>query len=53
MEEMQRLRPYNASMGLMLESTSGRLREKGMPHQYCPDKDPAVRIRMHERSLNV
>ena len=29
-EEMARLRPYNASMGLMLESTSPRLRGKGM-----------------------
>jgi FO synthase len=37
-------------MGLMLESTSPRLREKGMAHYYCPDKDPAVRIRMHEEA---
>jgi FO synthase len=37
-------------MGLMLESTSERLREKGMAHYYCPDKDPAVRIRMHEQA---
>jgi len=49
-EEMTRLRPLNASMGLMLESTSQRLRGKGMPHQYAPDKDPAVRIRMHEEA---
>ena len=46
-EEMSALRPWNASMGLMLESTSERLRQKGMVHYYCPDKDPAVRIRMH------
>jgi FO synthase len=49
-EEMEALRPWNASMGLMLESTSERLRRKGMAHYYCPDKDPAVRIRMHEEA---
>ncbi len=46
-DEMERLRPWNASMGLMLETTSQRLRGKGMPHQYAPDKDPEVRLRMH------
>jgi 7,8-didemethyl-8-hydroxy-5-deazariboflavin synthase CofG subunit len=49
-EELEALRPWNASMGLMLESTSPRLRDKGMPHQHCPDKDPQVRIRMHEHA---
>ena len=49
-EEMLALRPSNASLGLMLESTSARLREKGGAHYYCPDKDPAVRIRMHEEA---
>jgi len=49
-EEMQALRPWNASMGLMLESTSQRLREKGGAHYYCPDKDPAVRLRMHDEA---
>ncbi|MEE2674883.1 MAG: 7,8-didemethyl-8-hydroxy-5-deazariboflavin synthase CofG [Myxococcota bacterium] len=49
-EELAALRPWNASMGLMLESTSSRLRDKGMPHQYCPDKDPQLRIRMHEHA---
>lgn len=47
-EEMQRLRPVNASMGLMLETTSTRLRQKGGPHFHAPDKEPATRIRMHE-----
>ncbi len=47
-EELVRLRPVNASMGLMLETTSRRLREKGGPHFHAPDKEPAVRIRMHE-----
>lgn len=49
-EEMMRLRPYNASMGLMLETTSRRLREKGMPHFHAPDKEPATRIKMHEEA---
>jgi FO synthase len=49
-EEMSLLRPWNASMGLMLESTSPRLRRKGGAHYYCPDKEPAVRIRMHEEA---
>jgi len=49
-EEMQALRESNASMGLMLESTSKKLRDRGSAHYYCPDKDPAVRIRMHEEA---
>jgi len=49
-EEMAALRPWNASMGLMLESTSPRLREKGGAHYYCPDKDPEVRLRMHDEA---
>jgi len=48
--EMSELRPWNASMGLMLESTSVRLRERGMAHYYSPDKEPAVRVRMHEQA---
>jgi FO synthase len=49
-EEMAELRRFNASMGLMLESTSKRLRDKGMAHYYCPDKDPVLRLRMHEEA---
>jgi FO synthase len=45
-DEMRALRPRNASMGLMLESTSERLLERGGAHYRCPDKDPRVRIRM-------
>ena len=47
-DEMTALRPWNASMGLMMETTSQRLRGRGMAHFHAPDKDPAVRIRMHE-----
>jgi FO synthase len=49
-EEMTRLRRWNASLGLMLESTSERLRQRGQAHYYAPDKDPARRIRMHEEA---
>jgi FO synthase len=49
-DEMRALKRSNASLGLMLESTSPRLRDKGMAHYYCPDKDPAVRLRMHEEA---
>ncbi|MDP6978191.1 MAG: 7,8-didemethyl-8-hydroxy-5-deazariboflavin synthase CofG, partial [Myxococcota bacterium] len=46
-DEMARLRATNASLGLMLESTSQRLRQKGGPHFHAPDKEPARRLRMH------
>ena len=49
-EQMARLRPWNASMGLMLETTSQRLRGRDMAHQHAPDKDPEVRLRMHEEA---
>ena len=43
-DEMLRLREVSASMGLMLESTSERLCEKGGPHFGSPDKHPAARL---------
>lgn len=45
-DEMQRLRPVNVSLGLMLESVSQRLRQRGEAHFNAPDKDPALRLRM-------
>jgi 7,8-didemethyl-8-hydroxy-5-deazariboflavin synthase CofG subunit len=45
-EEMRRLQPVNASLGLMLENVSPRLRLKGMAHFSAPDKEPSVRLRM-------
>jgi len=48
--EMERLRPVNVSMGLMLENVSPRLREPGMAHAGAPDKEPALRIRMLEEA---
>lgn len=43
-QEIALLRPVSASMGIMLESASPRLCEKGMPHYGSPDKDPARRL---------
>lgn len=43
-EEIASLRQVSASMGIMLESASPRLCEKGMPHYGSPDKDPARRL---------
>ncbi|KXU33842.1 2-phospho-L-lactate guanylyltransferase [Sphingobium sp. 22B] len=38
------LRPVSASMGLMLETASDRLSQKGGPHHGSPDKQPARRL---------
>ncbi|MCB1700718.1 MAG: 5-amino-6-(D-ribitylamino)uracil--L-tyrosine 4-hydroxyphenyl transferase CofH [Halioglobus sp.] len=46
--EIAGLRTVSASMGIMLESASPRLCEKGMPHYGSPDKDPAVRLQTLE-----
>ena len=43
-EEIIFLRKVSASMGIMLESVSSRLCEKGMPHYGSPDKIPEVRL---------
>jgi len=42
--EMQRLKRVSISQGLMLESSSERLCERGKPHFGSPDKAPAVRL---------
>jgi 7,8-didemethyl-8-hydroxy-5-deazariboflavin synthase CofG subunit len=46
--EMELLRTVNVSLGLMLESSSERLCEPGMPHHKAPDKRPALRLAMIE-----
>ena len=43
-EELARLKTVSPSMGIMLESASERLFEKGMPHYGSPDKIPEVRL---------
>lgn len=45
-DEMAALKPLNASLGLMLESSSPRLRRRGGPHHRAPDKEPALRLAM-------
>ncbi len=42
--EIALLRPLSASMGIMLESSSARLCERGGAHWKCPDKHPDVRL---------
>jgi FO synthase len=43
-DDLLELRRVSASMGLMLETTSARLAERGGPHFGSPDKAPAVRL---------
>ncbi len=43
--EMTGLRAVNASMGIMLENSSNRLKEPGGPHELAPSKWPAVRMK--------
>ena len=42
--DLELLRPVSASMGLMLETCSERLAERGGPHFGSPDKLPAARL---------
>jgi len=42
--ELKQLKNYNASMGLMLESTSMKLLKKGGVHEQSPGKNPENRI---------
>ena len=42
--EMKELAKTNVSMGVMLENSSVRLREEGMPHQDAPSKEPLARL---------
>ena len=47
-EDLARLKQVSASMGLMLETSSERLSQRGGPHMGSPDKVPAVRLRTIE-----
>jgi FO synthase len=42
--DIDRLRAFSVSQGIMLESSSERLRRRGGPHFGSPDKDPAARL---------
>src|SRR5262245_6433208 len=43
-EDLKALRQVSVSQGIMLESASPRLLEKGAAHHGSPDKAPAVRL---------
>jgi FO synthase len=43
-DEIAALRKVSASMGIMLESVSQRLCQKGQVHYGSPDKDPQLRL---------
>src|SRR6266511_3086304 len=43
-DELARLRPVTASQGMMVESLSERLLERGGPHFHCDTKLPARRL---------
>ena len=44
--EMSELKKTNVSIGLMLENSSERLAENGMPHQFAPSKNPQARMQV-------
>ena len=43
-DDLRRLKESNASMGLMLESTSPLLMRRGAAHWRAPDKVPSLRL---------
>lgn len=47
-DEIEKLKPVSASMGMMLETISNRLMQPDMPHYKCPDKTPKARLRTLE-----
>jgi FO synthase len=48
--DLETLRQFNPSMGLMLESTSQRLTLAGMAHDNAPDKPPSLRLKTIEEA---
>lgn len=48
--DLEVLRRFSPSMGLMLESTSDRLLSAGMAHDNAPDKRPALRLKTIEEA---
>lgn len=49
-DEIAMLKPVSGSMGMMLETVSRRLMQKGGAHHACPDKAPIQRLRTLERA---
>ena len=48
--DIETLRPFSPSMGLMLENTSDRFARTGMAHDNAPDKVPELRLRTMEEA---
>jgi 7,8-didemethyl-8-hydroxy-5-deazariboflavin synthase CofG subunit len=48
--DLEALRQFSPSMGLMLESTSDRLLSPGMAHYNAPDKPAALRLKTIEEA---
>jgi 7,8-didemethyl-8-hydroxy-5-deazariboflavin synthase CofG subunit len=48
--DLERLREFNPSLGLMLETTSERLTGRGLAHDNAPDKRPALRLKTIEEA---
>tara|TARA_Y100000996_G_scaffold400222_1_gene370012 strand:- start:2703 stop:3905 length:1203 start_codon:yes stop_codon:yes gene_type:complete len=53
--ELIEIKKYNASVGLMLESTSKLLYQAGGPHEFAPSKRPIARIKTMQNAgeLNI
>ncbi|MDH3611395.1 MAG: 7,8-didemethyl-8-hydroxy-5-deazariboflavin synthase subunit CofG [Nitrosopumilus sp.] len=49
-DEIRELQKTNVSMGLMLENSSERLSQKGMPHYLATSKRPKARLEVLENS---
>lgn len=49
-KDLETLRRFNPSMGLMLESTSDRLLLRGFAHDNAPDKPPSLRLKTIEEA---
>lgn len=49
-EDLAALKDSNASVGIMLETASARLLQKGEAHWRAPDKVPALRLRTIEEA---
>jgi 7,8-didemethyl-8-hydroxy-5-deazariboflavin synthase CofG subunit len=49
-KEMSQLKDTNVSLGVMLESSSERLLDAGMPHEDAPSKNPRVRVKTLENA---
>jgi FO synthase len=49
-KDLETLRQFNPSMGLMVESTSDRLGLPGMAHDNAPDKPPSLRLKTIEEA---